>query len=80
MALEGSVENPKLPEIFVVNDYITSWMASVAAVAAQLVTDYAGATRVIVEKWQYVLVLLIAVISGLSTELGRVTPRLVVPP
>jgi class 3 adenylate cyclase len=30
------------------------------AVAAQLVTDYAGATRVVGEKWQYVLVLLIA--------------------
>jgi len=29
-------------------------------VAAQLVTDYAGATRVVGEKWQYVLVLLIA--------------------
>src|ERR1041385_1072098 len=28
--------------------------------AAQLVTDYAGATRVVGEKWQYVLVLLIA--------------------
>jgi hypothetical protein len=34
LALEESVENPKLPEIFVVNDYITSWMASVGAVAA----------------------------------------------
>jgi len=34
LALEGSVENPKLPEIFVVNDYITSWMASVGAIAA----------------------------------------------
>src|SRR4030095_1264768 len=28
--------------------------------AAQLVTDYAGATRVVGEKWQYVFVLLIA--------------------
>jgi crotonobetainyl-CoA:carnitine CoA-transferase CaiB-like acyl-CoA transferase len=34
LALEGSVENPKLPEIFVVNDSITSWMASVGAIAA----------------------------------------------
>jgi hypothetical protein len=34
VALEGSVENPKLPEIFVVNDYITSWTASVGAIAA----------------------------------------------
>ena len=29
-------------------------------VAAQLVSDYAGATRVVGEKWQYVFVLLIA--------------------
>ena len=29
-------------------------------VTAQLVTDYAGATRVVGEKWQYVFVLLIA--------------------
>ncbi|MEA2961123.1 MAG: hypothetical protein QOI46_1221, partial [Alphaproteobacteria bacterium] len=28
------MENPKLPEIFVVNDYITSWLASVGAIAA----------------------------------------------
>jgi crotonobetainyl-CoA:carnitine CoA-transferase CaiB-like acyl-CoA transferase len=34
LALEGSVENPKLPEIFVVNDYITAWLASVGAIAA----------------------------------------------
>jgi crotonobetainyl-CoA:carnitine CoA-transferase CaiB-like acyl-CoA transferase len=34
LALEGSVEDPKLPEIFVVNDYITSWMASIGAIAA----------------------------------------------
>lgn len=34
LALEGSVQNPKLPEIFVVNDYITSWMASIGAIAA----------------------------------------------
>ncbi|KAA1004050.1 carnitine dehydratase [Paraburkholderia panacisoli] len=34
LALEGSVENPKLPEIFVVNDYITAWLASVGAMAA----------------------------------------------
>src|SRR5438552_4967116 len=35
-------------------------IAGFEAVAAQLVTDYAGATRVVGEKWQYVLVLLIA--------------------
>jgi crotonobetainyl-CoA:carnitine CoA-transferase CaiB-like acyl-CoA transferase len=34
LVLEGSVENPKLPEIFVVNDYITAWLASVGAMAA----------------------------------------------
>jgi crotonobetainyl-CoA:carnitine CoA-transferase CaiB-like acyl-CoA transferase len=34
LALEGSVENPKLPEIFVVNDYVSSWMASIGAIAA----------------------------------------------
>jgi crotonobetainyl-CoA:carnitine CoA-transferase CaiB-like acyl-CoA transferase len=34
LALEGSVEAPMLPEIFVVNDYITSWIAMVGAVAA----------------------------------------------
>jgi len=34
LALEGSVENPRLPEIFVVNDYITAWLASVGAMAA----------------------------------------------
>ena len=35
-------------------------MAGLEAVAAQLVSDYAGATRIVSEKWQYVLVLLIA--------------------
>lgn len=35
-------------------------MAGFEAVAAQLVSDYAGATRAVGEKWQYVFVLLIA--------------------
>ena len=35
-------------------------MAGLEAVAAQLVSDYAGATRIISEKWQYFFVLLIA--------------------
>ena len=35
-------------------------MAGFEAVAAQLVSDYSGATRVVGEKWQYVFVLLIA--------------------
>jgi class 3 adenylate cyclase len=40
--------------------HVTKVIAGFEAVAAQLVTDYAGATRVVGEKWQYVLVLLIA--------------------
>jgi len=40
--------------------HATKAIAGFEAVAAQLVTDYAGATRVVGEKWQYVLVLLIA--------------------
>ncbi|KAA0998148.1 carnitine dehydratase [Paraburkholderia panacisoli] len=31
---EGSMSSPKLPEIFVVNDYVTSWISSVAVMAA----------------------------------------------
>jgi crotonobetainyl-CoA:carnitine CoA-transferase CaiB-like acyl-CoA transferase len=34
LALEGSVKEPKLPEIFVVNDYISSWIGMVGAIAA----------------------------------------------
>ena len=34
LALEGSVEEPKLPEIFVVNDFISSWIGMVGAIAA----------------------------------------------
>ena len=41
--------------------------AGLEAFAAQLVSDYAGATRIIGEKWQYVFVLLIALgVSWLS--------------
>ena len=40
--------------------HATKVIAEFEAIAAQLVTDYAGATRVVGEKWQYVLVLLIA--------------------
>ena len=40
--------------------HATKVIAGFEAVAAQLVADYAGATRVVGEKWQYVLVLLIA--------------------
>lgn len=34
LALEGTVEEPKLPEIFVINDYISSWIGMVGAIAA----------------------------------------------
>jgi hypothetical protein len=34
LALEGSLESPKLPEIFVVNDFVTSWLSTVGAIAA----------------------------------------------
>ena len=40
--------------------HATKVIAGFEAVAAQLVTDYASATRVVGGKWQYVLVLLIA--------------------
>ncbi len=40
--------------------HATKAMAGLEAVAAQLVSDYAGATRIVSEKWQYVFVLLIA--------------------
>jgi adenylate cyclase len=35
-------------------------MAGFEAVAAQLISDHAGATRIVSEKWQYIFVLLIA--------------------
>src|SRR6266481_1569024 len=35
-------------------------LAGFEAAAAQLVSDYAGATRIVSEKWQYVLFLLLA--------------------
>lgn len=34
LTLEGSPDNPRLTEIFVINDYITSWMASIGVIAA----------------------------------------------
>src|SRR5438046_10581585 len=40
--------------------HATKVIAGFQTVAAQLVTDYARATRVVGEKWQYVFVLLIA--------------------
>src|SRR4030095_16328080 len=40
--------------------HATKAIAGFEAVAAQLVTDYARATRIVGVKWQYLLVLLIA--------------------
>ena len=40
--------------------HATKAIAGFEAVVAQLVSDYAGATRVVGEKWQYVFVLLTA--------------------
>jgi crotonobetainyl-CoA:carnitine CoA-transferase CaiB-like acyl-CoA transferase len=34
MALEGSVQQPQLPPIIVINDYLASWLAQVGVVAA----------------------------------------------
>ena len=53
--------------------HATKVIAGFEAVAAQLVTDYAGATRVVGEKWQYVFVLLIALgVAWLSLSNPRV--------
>jgi class 3 adenylate cyclase len=41
--------------------HATKVIAGFEAAAAQLVTDYASATRVVGEKWQYVFVLLVAI-------------------
>src|SRR5437016_6421208 len=55
-------------------------MAGFDAVAAQLVSDYSGATRVVGEKWQYIFVLLIALgVSWLSlSNVPRWRSRLLV--
>jgi crotonobetainyl-CoA:carnitine CoA-transferase CaiB-like acyl-CoA transferase len=34
LALEGSLQAPKLPEIFVVNDYLSAWLAELGTAAA----------------------------------------------
>ena len=46
--------------LIVIALHVTKVIAGFEAVAAQLVTDYSGATRVVGEKWQYVFVLVIA--------------------
>lgn len=56
--------------------HATRVVAGFEAVTVQLVTDYASATRVFGEKWQYVLVLLIAVGVAWLT-LSNVPRRLV---
>src|SRR5712691_9282100 len=55
-------------------------MAGFEAFAAQLVSDYSGATRIVSEKWQYVFVLLIAVaVSWLTlSNVPRSRSRLLV--
>ena len=61
--------------------HATKVIAGFEAVAAQLVTDYAGATRVVGEKWQYVFVLLIALGVAwltLSNPLSATMARLVI--
>ena len=46
-------------------------LAGIEAVAAQLVSNYAGATRIVGEKWQYALVLLIALgVAWLSLSIA----------
>ena len=59
--------------------HATKVIAGFEAVAAQLVTDYAGATRVVGEKWQYVLVLLIALgVAWLTLSNVAAMARLVI--
>ena len=41
--------------------HATKGIAGFETIAAQLATDYAGATRIVGEKWQYLLVFLVAV-------------------
>ena len=48
-------------------------LTGIEAVASQLVSDYAGATRIIGEKWQYPLVLLIAL--GVAWLSLSIVPR-----
>ena len=50
--------------IFVGVLHATKVLAGFEAGVARLISDYAGATRVVGEKWQYVFVLLIA--SGVA--------------
>src|SRR3954471_12751716 len=58
----------------------TKFMAVFENAAGQLVADYAGATRVVADKWQYVFVLLIALgVAWLSlSNVPRSRSRLLV--
>jgi class 3 adenylate cyclase len=60
--------------------HVSKTMAGFEAVAAQLVSDYAGATRIVSDKWQYAFVLLIALgVSWLSlSNVPRWRSRLLV--
>ena len=53
--------------------HATKFIAGFEAVGAQLVSDCAGATRIVSEKWQYVVVLLIAL--GVAWLSLRIVPR-----
>src|SRR2546423_11777808 len=60
--------------------HATKAIAGVEAVAAQLVSDYAGATKIVSEKWQYFFVLVVALaVAWLSlTIIPRWHSRLLV--
>src|SRR5947207_7918299 len=60
--------------------HATKAIAGVEAVAAQLVSDYAGATKIVGEKWQYFFVLVVALaVAWLSlTIIPRWRSRLLV--
>jgi adenylate cyclase len=60
--------------------HATKFMAGFENAAGQLVADYAGATRVVADKWQYVFVLLIALgVAWLSlSNVPRSRSRLLV--
>jgi len=53
--------------------HVSKAIAGFEAAAAQLLSDHAGATRIVSEKWQYVVVLLIAL--GVAWLSLRIVPR-----
>src|SRR5438094_1768796 len=51
--------------------HVTKSLARLETAAAQLVSDYAGATRIVSEKWQYLFVLLAAlIVAWLSVSIA----------